>query len=72
MKIRKQHHGTFDNCARCQAYVRLGESFGNAEGYAKTTRKLHNAAINRQERESLLKDSGLTKVRGAMGGVYWE
>lgn len=26
----------------------------------------------RRQRESWLKDCGLVKVRGAMGGVYWE
>jgi DNA-directed RNA polymerase subunit M/transcription elongation factor TFIIS len=26
----------------------------------------------RREREMLLRDCGLVKVRGAMGGVYWE
>ena len=30
------------------------------------------ARENRKARESALRDSGLVKVRGVMGGVYWE
>ena len=26
----------------------------------------------RKERESVMRDMGLVKVRGALGGVYWE
>jgi len=30
------------------------------------------ARQQRKDRESILRDLGLVKVRGAMGGVYWE
>lgn len=30
------------------------------------------ASADRKARESALRDCGLVKVRGAMGGVYWE
>ncbi len=30
------------------------------------------AYLRRKERESVLRDCGLVKVRGALGGVYWE
>jgi len=67
-----KHRGAFEDCAYCQRYVRLGESFGDGKGYAATTRKLHRIAINRRERDSVLRDTGMTKVRGNLGGTYWE
>jgi hypothetical protein len=30
------------------------------------------AAANRKAREQVMKDCGLIKVRGALGGIYWE
>jgi uncharacterized Zn finger protein (UPF0148 family) len=39
---------------------------------ARRGRKLKARAAARRERESLLRDMGLVKVRGAMGGTYWE
>ena len=39
---------------------------------AKSKRRLRRARMNRQARESMLRDCGLVKVRGALGGVYWE
>jgi len=68
----KKHNGTFESCHHCQSYVRLGGSFGDAKGYAATTRKLHRIAIARREKDSIMRDMGLTKVRGALGGTYWE
>lgn len=34
--------------------------------------KRSNAKTKRKERENVLKSLGLTKVRGALGGTYWE
>jgi uncharacterized Zn finger protein (UPF0148 family) len=34
--------------------------------------KRAKARANRKARESVLRDCGLVKVRGAMGGTYWE
>jgi len=69
-----QHKGTFEDCTYCQRYIRLGYSFSNKSGkrYTATTRRLHRVAINRRERDSVLKDMGLTKVKGNLGGTYWE
>ena len=39
---------------------------------ARRGRMLKRRAAARRERESLLRDLGLVKVRGAMGGTYWE
>jgi len=30
------------------------------------------ARIRRREKDALMRSLGLTKVRGAMGGTYWE
>jgi hypothetical protein len=32
----------------------------------------HRASRNRQERDQVRRDCGLVRVRGALGGVYWE
>ncbi len=34
--------------------------------------KLAKRRAQRKARESVLQDLGLVKVRGALGGVYWE
>ena len=38
------------------------------------TRKAANkrASLRRRERDDVMSSLGLTKVRGSMGGVYWE
>jgi len=70
----KQHRGDFEGCAYCLRYIRLGASISaDAEkGYTSTTRKLHRIAIARQGRDQAMRDVGLTKVRGNLGGTYWE
>lgn len=35
-------------------------------------RKTRQASQRKAERESILRDCGLVKVRGALGGIYWE
>ena len=48
-------------CASCDASAMEGKRVKNAK---------RSAA--RKARESVLRSCGLTKVRGAMGGTYWE
>lgn len=36
------------------------------------TEKQLRARLARKTREDILKSLGLTKVRGALGGTYWE
>ena len=38
----------------------------------KRRRTSRRAGLNRRAREQCLRDCGLVKVRGALGGVYWE
>lgn len=70
--MKTQHEGNFESCTYCQKYVRLGESNGNTIGYAIPTRRLHSASIRRQSRDDAMRSLGLIKVRGALGGAYWE
>ena len=55
--------GTRDGDNRCR-------SCDDIEDASKAKRAKANKA--RRERESVLRDCGLVKVRGALGGVYWE
>jgi uncharacterized Zn finger protein (UPF0148 family) len=38
----------------------------------RTALKRERARQNRRAREQALRDLGMVKVRGAMGGTYWE
>lgn len=70
-----KHIGTFETCAFCLRYIQSGEHFGNTEAYTVTTRKLHRQSIARKlrpSRDEIMKDLGLVKVRGALGGIYYE
>jgi hypothetical protein len=57
-------------CSRCGAEIatRDGENLCLACqcGAPKETR------VSKKEREQALRDCGLTKVKGALGGTYWE
>lgn len=55
--------GTRDGENRCQACE-------EAEAQSKNDRAAKNK--KRRERDQVLRDCGLVKVRGALGGVYWE
>lgn len=54
-------------CALCQAYILVN---GTAElRHIKIT---HAKAIARKARNEAYRSCGLIKVRGALGGTYWE
>ena len=70
-------------CERC--YEEIGtkdgenlcsvcEGFRQAGLLAAERKKLSaaKARARRKEREAILRDCGLVKVRGALGGTYWE
>ena len=47
----------------------------DGDNTCKDCKRKHNRArarANRKARESVMRDLGLVKVRGALGGVYWE
>lgn len=62
------------NCLSENVGVRDIDTLCPACEAAETPAKLRRerAKQNRKARESALRSLGLVKVRGAMGGVYWE
>ena len=56
-----------------------GEEYGGRDGdnvcpaceQANTTRR-RRRSLARREREAVMRDLGMVKVRGALGGTYWE
>lgn len=65
-------------CSKCgdEICTKDGENLcpacDNAEMEGKRAAKKAKAALSRKERESVMRSLGLVKVRGAMGGTYWE
>ena len=59
---------TRDGDNRCSSCDR--DCFGDRDG--KRTQRLRRAKANRKDRASVMQDLGLVKVRGALGGTYWE
>ena len=68
----KKHIGEFKDCPYCLRYIRLGDSLGDSKGYTSTCRQLHRVAIYRQMKDQCYKDVGMVKVRGNLGGTYYE
>ncbi len=56
-----------NRCARCENIADINEG---PNPQIKHERR--QARWNRAEREHVLRDLGLVKVRGALGGTYWE
>lgn len=42
------------------------------QSFADEISKVHKAALSRKEKNDAMRSLGLTKVRGALGGTYWE
>ncbi len=58
-------------CAKCG--IDIGTKDGeNLCGDCEDGRRKDAARARRREREVALRSLGLTKVRGALGGVFWE
>ena len=59
-------------CERC------GDEIGGRDGENRCAdcdgklRASAKARARRRERDAMLRDLGLVKVRGALGGTYWE
>ena len=68
----KKHIGEFKDCPYCLRYIRLGDSVGDPKGYTSTCRKLHRIAISRRAKDQVYTDLGMVKVKGALGGTYYE
>jgi len=61
-------------CERCgiEIATKDGDNLCTDCGEAKANGKRLNRRKQRQEREATLRDLGLVKVHGALGGTYWE
>ena len=59
-------------CEKCgeEIATKDGDNLCNDCDEGKKKRDKRNAA--RRAREQVLRDCGLVKVKGAMGGTYWE
>lgn len=64
---RQKHTGTFESCDFCKKYLEF--PFGRSP---KTLKKDHDRAIAKRERDQAMRDMGLVKVRGNLGGTYWK
>ena len=66
----KKHKGKFEDCELC---TKLALAEADRGGYSPSTiQRKHTAALRRSERDAALRGLGLVRVRGALGGVYWE
>ena len=61
-----EHRHTTSCCNDCGAHPA-----GTCTG-CDTRRRNGRRAAARRERDGIMRDCGLVKVRGALGGAYWE
>lgn len=62
-------------CQNCGEEIggRDGDNYcANCNDASLQDKRKARARSNRKARESIMRSLGLTKVRGAMGGTYWE
>lgn len=61
-------------CARCGDEIATKDGENTCPGGCKRKKdgKYKQTKLSRKTREGILSDLGLVKVRGAMGGTYWE
>lgn len=63
-------------CERCGVEISTKDGEGRCENCEESpnTKRLTATTVKRRkmEREQIMRDCGLVKVKGAMGGTYWE
>ena len=61
-------------CARCgeEIWTRDGDNLCAACDRAEGLGRGRKPSISRKAREDVMRSLGLVKVRGALGGTYWE
>lgn len=61
-------------CNRCGEEIDTKDGDNTCPGGCKRRKdgRFKHARLRKSERESILRDLGLIKVRGALGGTYWE
>jgi hypothetical protein len=68
-----KHKGKQAECEACKLGLQREATqafpMPNAE---QRVARLHRAALNRAGRDDAMRSLGLVKVRGSLGGVYWE
>lgn len=60
-------------CSKCgeEIYTADGDNYCLACTEERKIKR-DKARLTRKQREAILRDCGLVKVRGALGGTYWE
>jgi uncharacterized Zn finger protein (UPF0148 family) len=61
-------------CVKCgqEAYTKEGDNTCSSCKKAATPAQKEKRKRDKQAREDIMRSLGLVKVRGAMGGTYWE
>jgi len=59
-------------CERCGDEISGGDGENRCGECEEKSRKSKAATQRRKERDSIMSSLGLTKVKGALGGTYWE
>lgn len=59
-------------CEICGDEIGTKDGDNRCEKHEHTVRTPRKTKRQRSSRDSIMRDLGLTKVRGAMGGTYWE
>ena len=59
-------------CEKCGCEIGTKDGDNLCNDCEEGKRKKEKSAARRREREAILRDCGLVKVRGAFGGTYWE
>ncbi len=75
--MKRAHHSSLTQfCPRCiqaqEEFNASGHSADEQVAFERSLLKSHYSSIRRAERENALRSLGLKKVRGALGGTYWE
>lgn len=58
-------------CADCGKEIGTRDGVNRCNDCAKSSKKA-TAKARRKEREDIMRSMGLVKVKGALGGTYWE
>ena len=59
-------------CGRCGEEIGTKDGDNFCDACELAAEKCRRRRTNRREREAVLRSLGMAKVRGALGGTYWE
>jgi hypothetical protein len=63
----KQHSGEYNRCPFCMTPPGTPVVIGAEQHYRAISKR-----TARNEKNQVMRDMGLVRVRGALGGIYWE